>query len=112
MHCGDPALTVDDECGRKPLDSTEQLRDGVRSHEDRIVDLMGRNVGFHTFPIVVHGDSKHNEAVFPKLPLEIDEPRNFDVAGAAPGRPKIQYHPPPTPRPTPRPSAPPSQPFP
>ena len=91
MYGGDSAVPVDQKGGRESLDAAEHVGGGVVAHHDAIVDSHVVDERLDGVPsIVVHGDAQHGETLVFVFALEIHEPWDLDLAGAAIGGPEIQ----------------------
>ena len=65
----------------------------VVAQHDPVVHRHAADEGLDHVPaLLVHGDPDHREAPVLVLALEIDEPRDLDLARPAPGGPEVQQH--------------------
>src|SRR4051794_3028510 len=87
---GEPALTVDDECGRERIDTTVQLADRIIAQNHPVIHLMRRNVRLNRLPsVLVHRNADDLEASALELLLEFNKPGNLERTWTAPRRPEI-----------------------
>ena len=91
MRLGDLAIAVDQEGGRQRIHPAVQLGDRIVSLQDPIIDGQLGDERLHGRPpFFVHRDADDGETLVFVLALEVDEPGNLDLAGTAPGGPKIE----------------------
>ena len=65
--------------------------DAVVAQDDAVIDLALVEIRLDDSPsLVVHCHAEHRESAILVLLLEVDEPRDLDLARTAPGRPEIQ----------------------
>ena len=87
----DPSGPVDQKRARQRVQATVQLAEHLRSQQDAVVHLAFLNVRLDDAPaILVHGNANHRKTLVLVGLLELDEPGDFDLTGAAPGGPKIE----------------------
>ena len=93
MGTGDFSLTVNDEGSRQRRYTAVEVGHFIGTDDDAVVHLLGFDIGFHGLPaILIHGDAEYGEAAILEALFKIDEPGDFDFAGAAPGGPEVQEH--------------------
>ena len=83
-------VLIDHECGGQRGDAAVGGDNFARSHDDRIVKILGGGEFLHFLRgIVIQRDADDDEAVFVQI-FQLDQHRNFGAAGRAPGGPEIQ----------------------
>src|SRR5579864_8506944 len=93
MNGCDPTLPVNDECCRQRKYSSVKFRQLVITYRRAIVHLVRLYEGLNCLPaIVIHRDAQHGKTAVPIHLLELDEPRNLDLAGTAPSGPEIEKY--------------------
>jgi hypothetical protein len=87
------AVPVNQNRRGKRLGGPIQIGRRVISHHDRIIDLHLFGERRDRFPsVIVERYADHYKSLIFILSLKIDEPRDFDLTGAAPSRPEINHH--------------------
>jgi hypothetical protein len=85
------ARLIDDEAGGQRIKAAVELRDGIVSQQNPVVDFVIGNVRLNGRPaVLIHGNTENGEPLRFVTLLKFGEPGNFDAAGPTPSGPKIE----------------------
>jgi len=85
------ARLIDDKAGGQGIEAAVELRDGIVSEQNPVVDFVIGDVRLDGGPaIFIHGNAEYGEPLRFVTLLKLGEPGNFDAARPTPRGPEIE----------------------